>query len=268
MSGILSQALANAQSAEQQITALTGLPAAAQKVQADSAKLISGIVPEIQQLQTTVTAFVQQAELQLKEAGEQVSGDTPLTKVKATMVEVQNEASNLKAKVDNVTVNITAAADNVAGYSNQLATVESDLNKQKAELQGQLNAARNKEAAAKKKYYYLIALGPFGLVGLSVALALYLKWKGEVNGLERKQSALSAQISRHTMMVAATKQLGLDFNNLSTKISSVKNTVDFLSGDIGTIIADVEEPNTSRATIEVYIKAAEAEVSTLAVDAS
>ncbi|MCP4425496.1 MAG: hypothetical protein GY803_13465 [Chloroflexi bacterium] len=268
MGGLLSQALANTVSAEQQIKALSGLPADAQQVQTDSANLINTIVPEIQQLQTTVSAFAQQAQAKLKEAEDQVSGNTPLAIVKATMVAVQNDASNLKSTVDSVTSNITASANQVFGYSNQLTTIESQLNSQKATLQGQLNTARDEETAAKKKYYYLLALGPFGLIGLAVALGLYTKWTNDVNDLESKQSALSAQISQLSMLVAATKQLGADFNDLSTKISSVKNTVNFLAGDIGSIISDVDESDTSRTIIEVHIKAAAQEVTTLSVDAS
>ena len=82
------------------------------------------------------------------------------------------------------------------------------------------------------------------------------------------KSALSAQISRQTMFVAATNQLVADFADLASKVYSVKNTVDFVAGDLSNFITDLDESDASRTAIEIYMKAAEHEVATLALDAS
>ena len=267
MSGVLSQAVANMVAAEQQITALSGLPPAAQKIQAESSAVISPTISQIQTMQKAVSSFVQIAIPQLNAIETMVSGTQPLPLIKAAMANVQNEASALKSSLDGISTQINAASSQVLGYFGQLATIESGLTTQMTTLQGQLGNAQSEEEAAKKKYYYLLALGPFGLIGLSVALGLYLKWQSDVNDYKRQISSLSAQINSFNAMKLASQLMGTDFQGVVTKISGVKNSVDFLASDILTISADLDS-GSALPVIGIMVKAAITEVTTLGVDAS
>ena len=266
--GLLTQALTNATDAEKQIGALSGLPDAAQSVQRDSAAVIGRTVPDVQRLQAAVNAFGAKASSQLADALGVLGRSDAIAALKPIVTQMQSEATTLQTTVTAVTQGIAGSSQQVFGYQTQLATIASQLGNQASQLQGQLNNARDEEDAAHKRYLYLLALGPFGLVGLAVALGLYLKWKSDADGYARDASALSAQITRLNMMIAAIQQLGGDFRDLSNKIQAVKNSVGFLAGDIQEILDDVGKGGTSITALKVYLTAAQSEVTTLRADAS
>ena len=68
-------------------------------------------------------------------------------------------------------------------------------------------------------------------------------------------------------MKSACQQLGSYFQDLVTKISGVKNSVDFLVSDILEIESDLDSGDTL-SIINIKIKAGIAEVMTLGIDAS
>ena len=267
MSGLLTQALDNLVAEEAHIKSLAGLPDGATQIQAESVDLVNRIIPEVKTLQSNVSAFTSKALPQLNDAYKSLEDKKPLEEVKSMVLPVQSMARELQSSVSATAGKLTASMQEVNGYPNRLAAVVNDLNRQKTELEGKLNNARSEEAATKKKYYYLIALGPFGLVGLAAALALWGTWQSKVNDLESEQSRLSAQISRLNSFVAAIKQIQTDFTDLVNKITNVKNAVDILAGDISNTIKDLEGSSHSAAAL-AYISAAIAEVNTLVTDAS
>lgn len=267
MSGYLSQALVNLAAAERQITNLTGLPQAARPIQADSSAVIGPMIAQVQTLQKAVADFTGTATARLNSAETLIAHDQPLTAIKAAMATVRGDADAFKSKVDGLSSQVSAASSHILGYFNQLANVEFALDFEMGGLRGQLGTAQGEELAAKSKYYWLLALGPFGLVGLAVALGLYLKWKSDVNGYESQIAELNGQISALAAMKSTSQQLGTDFQGVVTKIAGIKNSVDFLASDILTIDTDLDAGSTLL-VIGIMVKAAIGQVATLGVDAS
>jgi hypothetical protein len=267
MSGFLSQAIANMVAAEQQVRSLSGLPPEAQKIQRESVAVISPTVSHIQTMQKAVSSFVEVATPQLNNIKAMVGGNLPIPIIKVEMANVQKEAGALKSTVDGIAGQVNAASSQVLSYFGQLATIESGLTTRMTTLQGQLGDARGEEEATRKKYYWLIALGPFGLIGLAVALGLYLKWKSEVNGYESQISALNTQIRLFTAMKSACHAMESDFQGVVTKISGVENSVGFLTGDLLSISSDLDSGSTLT-VIDIMVTAAITEVTTLGIDAS
>jgi hypothetical protein len=267
MGGILSQAMANLSSAEQQIQAIGGLPPDAASIQSQSVGLIREIVPEIEQLQGRVLSYVERAQSQLNQIERLLADNAPLELVLPQLKALQVDSCDVKGSVDSLALKIVGSANQVFGFANPLAAVQSQLRSQKISLQEQLSNARSEQEAIHKRYLYLLALGPFGLVGLATALGLYFKWKSDADNLEAQVNAANLQISRLDIMMCATNQLIADFRDLSSKITGVKNTIDFLAADISTIITNTEQAGGGTA-IELYIKAALFQILTLKCDAS
>jgi hypothetical protein len=218
-------------------------------------------------MQKAVSSFVQIAIPQLNTIETMVWGNQPLPQIKAAMANVQNEATALRSSVDGTSGQINTASSQVLGYFGQLATTESGLTAQMRTLQGHLGDAQGEEDAAQKRYYYLLALGPFGLPGLAVALGLYFKWKSDVNGYESQISSLNAQINLFNAMKEACRLMGLDFQGVVTKLAGVRISVDILASDILTIESDLDS-GSALPVIGIMVKAAITEVTTLGVDAS
>lgn len=267
MTGLLSQALANVEATEKTITSLSGLPAAAEPIVQQSSQLIQSMAKSIRDLQAATAAAIPKIETNLNDADAALKAGKPLPEVKQIIDAANAEAQSLQTQADAVSTEIGDDRNTIDGYANQLAGIENDIGNEIAKLNGQLGDLKSKRDAAKKKYYWLLALGPFGLAGLAAALALYLKFKHDVDDLESEISAKQKQIDQQKALVTATKTLNGDFNTLVTKVSGVKNAVGFLASDIGEVVTDLEHDG-SRAVIELYIQAALSEAKEVAADAA
>jgi len=265
MSGILSQALQNLMAATQQIASLSGLPPQAQQLQTNIDAAVKPLAGLIQNLQQTGSAYVAQAVPQLNDILSILVNNQPILDIKAGMAAVLAETASLNDVVSAATEQSEAVSNLVFGEFNQLAAIDAGLASQATSLQGQLGAAQGEEAAAQKRYYYLIALGPFGLVGLAVALGLYLKWKSDVNDIESSISNLNAQINVLTSMQSACNALGADFQSVVARTSDVRNTTDLLGSSIRQINSDLNL-GSDRITLEIVVRAAIAEITALGID--
>ena len=228
---------------------------------------ISQLISQIQSLQGPVANFVSQATGQLNDIESQLKCSKSLDDVKKAVDVVCGEASKLKNSITRVAGAIQATITTTEGYFNKLVAVQNDLTQQRTSLQGRLGNARSHESAAKKKYYYLIALGPFGLAGLAAALALYLSLKKQVDGYESQVGSLNSQIGAINAIKAATDQLSSNFVTVISSVSGVKNSVSFLSNDVLAIKSDLGSGD-ARIVIEIALRAALTEVKTLGIDAS
>ncbi|MEW8388700.1 MAG: hypothetical protein AB2660_14355 [Candidatus Thiodiazotropha sp.] len=268
MSGLLSQALTNVQDTESHLKSLKGLPTAATPIQNQSIELISKAVPIIKQLQSDVKKFVLFAKHEIDKDLSYLKGTSPLSETETLILEVKKGAAQLSEQVSNIAKQISDLSSEVTGFATSLYKIESEINHQKAAIQGMLNKAIEKENAANKKYLYLLALGPFGLVGLATAFGLYAELKSEADGYAKQVSAHSSQISRLSSMVNATTQLASDFVDLSSKTQDLKNGINFLAGDILEILKDTGSNNEHRKTIIVLLIATQAEINSLSADAA
>ena len=187
--------------------------------------------------------------------------------IKTKMAVVVQLVGQLQSSVNQLATEVNSASQQLFGYFNQLSAIESQISNQMAGLQGQLGNAEGEEEAAKKRYYYLLALGPFGLAGLAVALGLYLKWRSDVNGYQNQINSLNGQIGSLSAMNAATRTLGQGFQGLVSKLSGVKNSVDFLATEVLAIDDDLNE-NDAPFVIGLKVRAAITEVNTLGIDFS
>lgn len=263
-SGPFSSALANAKASLDSLLAVPNLPASASPItqSIDSAmKPLLTSAPEVQQavLDYCASALpeLQTILTQLKAGADPSSVSAKLTDIANRFAQLQAQTKPLSGDASSVRAAITAAAS-------QIASLESSLDSQIANLNGEIGAAQSKEKAAKDKYYYLIALGPLGLIGLAAALALYEHWSGEVDDLQKSIASLRAQIVPIKGMVAACQQLGDAGTGMLTAISNLDNTVDAVGSDGQEIVANLGESK----EVELFVAATIGAIQTLQRDAS
>lgn len=152
-----------------------------------------------------------------------------------------------------------------------LNTSVGNLGVQRSSLQAQIDSASSDAASAKKKELYLIALGPFGLVGLAVATGIYLKLQGTVDSLNRQADDLASQLSSVTATQTAVTNLS---NGLQTGVSTLltlKSAMDFMASDVGNLICDLDparDPAASATVITVFTQTCLTEAATIQADAS
>ena len=264
--GVLSQTVENLNNAEDKIRSIASLPSAAQNIQSESLTNIPKIISQIHTLQDSVGSFINSAIPQLKDIETMLRSNRSLENIKTAIESLRREASALSTSAAQVLGAIQRTIKTINGYFSQLASIQASMTKQRMKLQGQLGNSKSQEGAAQKKYHYLFALGPLGFLGLAPALALYLLIMSEVEGYEGQISDLNTKISSLNSMNTVTGQLTTDFGNVIIAVSSVKNSVRFVSNDILVIKSDLNLGDI-RTVIEIAVKAAITEVKTLSIDA-
>ena len=245
---LLSQALNNVRSVAQQISMIPNLPPEAGPMQNAAVALSGQLAPAVADAQQKVQQFVQTAVplltnvLSLIDSVPSVSGDAQrnaiLVQARQQISQIQSAAGQLSpviASTDSTAVDCRQKASNLAASIPQVENV----------LQGNIAAAKSTLQADQqevneinsKKYYWLL-LGPFGLVGLGIAIGMLVTANNKVSQIEGQISALNLQISQFSKMQVDVEQLRQDVVALADKIQSVKNAVDIVGGDIQSILTD------------------------------
>ncbi len=263
--GLLSQTIANLKSLNQQLGAMTNLPASAQGLQQSAQSLFNTDVANLLSIQSSTLAYTSANIPQLSTAVSNLqAGDTTGA---AVIVDAANKgAIALSATVGSLLNNIMATKTQVISFSNSLISIEQDLQNQIIALQVQVSAAESRVAQYNKEKYYFLALGPFGLVGLGIAIGLLVTWNNKANDLSAQASSMNAQAAGLQAMMASIKGLINNFSTAVSQISNINNSVTFLSADIQEVITDLNQAGGSAALI--YLMTAQHEAETLATDAS
>ncbi|MBV9505105.1 MAG: hypothetical protein JO323_08895 [Acidobacteriia bacterium] len=232
----------------QQISMIPNLPPEAGPMQNAAVALSGQLAPAVADAQQKVQQFVQTAVplltnvLNLIDSIPSVSGDAQrnaiLVQARQQISQIQSAAGQLSpviASTDSTAVDCRQKASNLAASIPQVENV----------LQGNIAAAKSTLQADQqevneinsKKYYWLL-LGPFGLVGLGIAIGMLVTANNKVSQIEGQISALNLQISQFSKMQVDVEQLRQDVVALADKIQSVKNAVDIVGGDIQSILTD------------------------------
>jgi len=268
MAGRLSQTLENLNMSEQHLLAIPNLPSEVDDIKKETSALVKNTIAEVKQVQALVPKFAEEAQTLLDRALKAVEQSESASGAAVVLSDLDNQAKSLQDEVAKLSSKLRANHESFTAFSARNAQISADLNRQKTELAGKLEAAKNQKAAAQKKYYYLLALGPFGLAGLATALGLYLDWSSKVNDIEAEQNRLHAKIVRIESMEAAMNQLKSDVEVLSTSLLSVKNSVDMVCADIQTIKDDIHNSDVPSSVLTVHINAAKTQVDVLKMDAA
>jgi hypothetical protein len=237
--GLLSQALQNLDICSNQISCISNLPLEAAAVQSAIAQLLTKVKAPILAYQQRTLSVVSDIAAKLAHILGGAIDSSKAMEIAAiinSLEKVQDDTRILRSSVDDFKSQMQTQAS-------QLSTIEIGLNAQIAGLQGQLSSQRQELASAQKRYYWLIALGPFGLAGLSVALALVTKWKNEASKTQNSISNMTGQIVAHKNMASACNTLLLSGTGIWNVVSDVENALDIIISNFQSIKTDVEAGN-------------------------
>ena len=266
-SGTLSQSLANLAATNTRVRAISNLPTAAVAIQNETLTNTSKVIAKVQSLQGSVGGYADSALPQLNTIQTILTNKEPFDKIKVAVKSLQNESGTLSINSNQVLSFIRNMVTTMNGYFNQLSLVQSAITSQKTQLEAQLFGAQSQEEAAQKNYYWLIALGPFGLIELAAALAAYFAIKSEVDGYHNQINSLNSQISSLDSMSAATGDLSTDIGGVISKVLSVNNAVTFVANDVLNVETDLNSSD-APSVVKILVETAITEVNTLKVDAS
>lgn len=267
MNGLLSQAATSLANYINQASSIQNLPQQAQQVQSLINSLFSNILAEIPSYQSAVLAYIASAQTQLSNAVISLANGEPVSSVAGEVSNVITAMTPLQIQATSLLNTVTTSNSQLTPQFTSLANIEGTLNGQIASFQGQIGNAQGQMEAARKRYYWLLALGPFGLPGLAAALALYLAWSGEVSALQDQINSLNGQINSLQGMIGACQSLSSSAASVLAAVTGVKNTIDNLVSDFNNIQNDLQSGSNPQ-VLELYLKTATAELAILESDVS
>ena len=264
MSGSFTASLSNAAQAVEGLSTIAGLPSTGIDIRNTMVAAITPVIDEAPKLQKSILDFSGNSIPELEQIIRDLDNGADPTSEKTKLLTLAQQFSALKSQSGSLHQMVINATNTISGQSTAIAQTEQQLRSQIANLDGEIAAAKAQRDAAQKKYYWLLALGPFGLIGLSVALGLYLKWKGDVDALGQQINALSAQIIPFQAMLHASATLGTASSGLINVIGQLDSAVDAVSSDMGEIIANLSSPD----DLKLFITATIGMIRTLEADAA
>ena len=267
MTGPLTNSLTNARNSLAQVTAIQNLPPQAAQVQQVVASSLNPLFSAVPTFQNNLIAYLTPQQSALENIATELSQGATSQSVAPILSDIAHNMLAFQSQANSLLTSATAATSQLTASFTTLSNVEGTLQGQISALQAQIGSAQGELDAARKRYYYLLALGPFGLVGLAVALALYLKWKGNVSDLQNQISSLNAQIQPIQNMISSCQSLATVESQLLQSITSLKNAIDAVGSDFSEILTDLQS-NTNPIVLELTVRAAHSTVTILISDAS
>ncbi|EGQ9205189.1 hypothetical protein NMR54_003463 [Vibrio cholerae] len=268
MTGRLSQSLTNIENVAQHIVSIPNLPSDAQSIAQNLKQSSDSLINDVKRIQSDTAPYVEKVKPLLNEMLALADKKAPVNDIMPLQEQVMELTEAHQTQYGALLTDIQNHARNIDSAVSNIANITSELRKEEASINAQLDAKRSELESAKKKYYYLLALGPFGLVGLATALALFNKLKGEENTLAGKAQHLSNKLHMVKTMEFSLNTLSQEVGNLLNALSSLSNGVSLIRGDLDNIMQDVFQSPINYTVLAIHIHAALAQVEELEQDAA
>ena len=247
-SNLLSQLISNLGNLIKQLVAIIHLPPACVTIQKSAENLIQSDIEKLKSIQSQTLGFAKPAVDEL---------NTALTKLKSgdkagalTIVKkVDSDAKTLDNGISNSVNQIMATKSQILNLSSQLSTNENELKNKMVGLKSQADDAKKQADYYTKRKYYFLALGPFGLIGLGIAIGMIASWTKKANNFNAQVCQLEVQINTIKQLVGNIDTLISTFTKGITQISNIKNAVGFLQSDLQNIIDDLNHANGQNAVL-------------------
>jgi len=265
-SGLLSRSIINLVNLRQGMLSISNLPPSAQGIQQTAAGILADDEIILKELQSQILSFTTTVEpvIDMVIATMQ-SGRISPQEIKV-VEDINIQAKGIRDFVQVKSFALNASKEQIISLQNSLLTIRNTLQADINNLSVEIDSANREVESLNQRKYYLIALGPFGLVGLAAIIGLLVTWNNNINDLKSRSSNFEIQITMLNSLINNIDSMMGNFNTAVGLVSNIKNSTDFLSSDITVVIGDLQDAEGKLAL--VYMMAASQQVKTLATDAS
>ncbi len=261
---LVTQALANVIATAQTVAGVTGLPAEATSVQAQALAIANQIVPIVQAMKQNVQQFVQKAGPLVTTALAALDGADP-TKARPIVVSLQDSATTLAGASSTSSKQLGSARDSSNACVASMSSVMTMLDGRIAAANAERAADQKEVDAINSTKLYWLALGPFGLIGLGVAIGELVTANNKVAAVETRISVLGQQAAQAAKMKIDVQQLSTDMSALATRLQDLQNSVDFVCADVQLVMKDLADSQ-AKATAKAYLLTVQGELATLGAE--
>lgn len=263
-SNIVTQALANVEATAQSVAAVSGLPPQVATVQTQALGIARQIVPTVQSLRQQVQQFVASAGPLATQAIAALDGPNPGSAA-GLVSTMQGSAATLSTATK-------AASQQLGTARDQCDACVAAMGGATAALDGQIAAANAKRASDQQEVdrlnqtkLYWLALGPFGLIGLGIAIGEIVTANNTVASIEAEIASLTQQAAQAAKMKIDLQQLSTNVSALATRLQDLQNAVDYVCSDVALVMKDLADTKTS-ALAKAYLLTVQGEIAVLGAE--
>jgi hypothetical protein len=264
--GLLSQSIRNLQQMLQQIQAIHNLPASAIAVENAAQNELTTDISKIQATQKSINGYCASARTAINQALADLSAGKDLSVVLNDIKASVNGVHTMQQGINGMNTTVKTSKNQLIGLEQQLTAINTHLTNQIISLQVHLTSEEQSIAAKRKNYLYLLALGPFGLIGLAAAGIAIAVQEGQIASLRGEMAKQQATVAQTRMLQVGMSHLGTTMSSIVNGLSTLKNAIDFLAGDLDTIATDLTTGKNS-GQLQIYLHTALSQITSLEQDA-
>ncbi len=173
----------------------------------------------------------------------------------ALLIEIEQVyTSALKVQEEAKSLDIGAAQARLGELSGQSSAIASDLNARVAALEANIRDAERRRADEEKNRLKWLALGPFGLVGLAIAIGMIVSIGNEIDNLRNQANSDRAKLGETQMLLHATQQLVGQAQELVGQVGYLRNDIDIIVSELDNTMKNLAK-GTDRNSIKLFISA-------------
>lgn len=262
---IYSQLIVNLSNLNAQLGAISNLPADANGIKSTTQGLIQTDISNLKSIQTLVLNYTSPTIPILNAVLDDLKNNN-ISTASEKINKANDDAKNLADSISGLIGGIVDTKTQIVSLFSALAAINQNLKGKIIVLNSRAQDAQKEADYYNKRKYYFLALGPFGLVGLGIAIGFLVSWTKKANDLSAQVSSLNVQATAIQILVTNVDALITNFTSAVNQISNIKNSVDFLSADIQNVISDLNNSSISNAVL--FLTAVIHELETLQGDAS
>jgi len=242
----MSEVIAQFASDGRKVLSIGGLPTTAATDRHHISNLITVIPGHIKQFQGHATAFSQKAMVLVNNALSTIQ--KPIVSDKMFTQALMGYLSALESLYKTMDSDCISAANELATYQEEMAGVVRsnsteliNLTKHRSALEAELHDVKHALDKAKKTQLAMIALGPFGLVGLSAAIAVVVTTQKKMNDIIKKGRSFENQLSMFKRYMTNLNSFQNSLRALILQTSKLQNDISILTGQLLTIQNDTQK---------------------------
>lgn len=264
--GLMSQAIANVRTAQEEVQSITGLPEGAVGIQSHMVATLDTMIPAVTAASAAVLRAANEAMTPLAAADAAVeAGDAAA--MKESVASLQAILATETATVDAAIALVQSAFDAVTADNQLLAGVGADLAGQITRASAEADEASHAADDLDRQKWWFLLLGPLGLPGLATCIGLIVDANNKVNTMRQRVSELRGQSAQWTKIQADLDLLRHDVPVVTGTLLSLQSGLQFLGGDTTEVVADVNRASGSHIA-KAFLLAARHQLTLLMTDAS
>ena len=267
MTGYLTESLSNLVVSEKSIEVISGLPADAKNLQSDSINILKPLIEEIKGVQKTTSAFVKEGTINLNKLEVMIQKKEGLTTLKKFMNSIRNSAKKIQPIINDASIHIKSASSNVTNNYSHLSSLKIKMIAKQSSYEAERDSYESELSEQKKKYLIYSIIATLGIIGLGVGAAEIVKLDNRINSTKGQIRKEKKELANVRSLLTVLDRLMSDLRDTVNRITSIKNSIDFLISDLLKVRDDLDEQK-SLLAVKILSKAATAEMKTVELDIS